>query len=56
MDVELLRSSYYHLKRKTAGVDGVTWQEYGNGLEERLVDLHGRVHGGAHRARASRRV
>jgi len=57
VDVELLRSSYYHLKRKAAaGVDGVTWQEYGNGLEERLIDLHGRVHRGAYRARASRRV
>ena len=41
VNVELLRSSYYDLKRQAAaGVDGVTWQEYGDGLEERLVDLH----------------
>ena len=48
VNIELLRSSYYHLKRgAAAGVDGVTWQEYGDGLEERLADLHGRIHRGA---------
>src|ERR1044072_3083344 len=30
---QLLRESYYALKRKAApGVDGVTWQEYATGL------------------------
>src|SRR6266576_426076 len=57
LTVELLRESFYSLKRKAApGVDGVTWQEYEIGVEERLVDLHGRVHRGAYRARPSRRV
>jgi group II intron reverse transcriptase/maturase len=37
-------------------VDGVTWQEYEVGLEDRLADLHGRVHRGAYRAQPSRRV
>ena len=51
VNVELLRSSYYNLKRKAAaGVDQVTWQEYGDGLEKRLVDLHGRIHDGAYHA------
>ena len=55
--VELLRDSFYALKRKAApGVDGVTWQEYETGLEDRLVDLHSRVHRGAYRAQPSRRV
>src|SRR2546427_9207855 len=55
--VDLLRESFYSLKRKAApGVDGVTWQEYETGLEDRLVDLHGRVHRGAYRALPSRRV
>src|SRR5215469_672232 len=55
--VDLLRDSFYALKRKAApGVDGVTWQEYETGLEDRLVDLHGRVHRGAYRAQPSRRV
>jgi RNA-directed DNA polymerase len=38
------------------GVDGMTWQEYGQGLGERLGDLHGRVQSGRYRASPSRRV
>src|SRR5439155_5444149 len=38
------------------GVDGVTWQEYEPKLEDRLIDLHSRVHRGAFRAMPSRRV
>jgi len=54
---ELLRESYYKLKKEAApGVDGVTWKEYGEGLEDRIADLHGRIHRGAYRAQASRRV
>src|SRR5437899_1766401 len=57
LTVDLLRKSFYALKRKAApGVDGVTWQEYETGLEGRLVDLHNRVHRGAYRAKPSRRV
>jgi RNA-directed DNA polymerase len=57
LTIDLLRESFYSLKRKAApGVDGVTWQEYETGLEDRLVDLHGRVHRGAYRALPSRRV
>src|SRR5437667_6308386 len=53
---ELLRDSFYALKRKAApGVDGVTWQEYATGQEDRLQDLHGRVHRGAYRAQPSKR-
>jgi RNA-directed DNA polymerase len=55
--VDLLRDSYYSLKRQAApGVDGVTWQQYGEGVEERLCDLHDRVHQGAYRAQPSRRT
>ena len=40
-----------------AGVDGVTWEMYGEGLEERLPDLHRRLHsGGDCRAPPVRRV
>src|SRR5881394_3286482 len=54
---ELLRESFYGLKRRAApGVDGVTWREYETGLEDRLTDLHSRVHRGAYRAKPSRRV
>ena len=56
LTIDLLRESFYALKRKAApGVDGVTWQEYETGLEDRLIDLHGRVHRGAYRAQPSRR-
>jgi len=57
LTIALLRESFYSLKRKAApGVDGVTWQEYETGLEDRLVDLHSRIHRGAYRAMPSRRV
>jgi RNA-directed DNA polymerase len=57
LTVDLLRESFYALKRKAApGVDGVRWQEYETGLEDRLIDLHGRVHRGAYRALPSRRT
>jgi RNA-directed DNA polymerase len=57
LSVDLLRESFYALKREAApGVDGVTWNEYETGLEDRLVDLHSRVHRGAYRAQPSRRV
>jgi RNA-directed DNA polymerase len=57
LNVDLLRESFYALKRQAApGVDGVTWREYEAGLEDRLIDLHSRVHRGAYRAQPSRRV
>jgi RNA-directed DNA polymerase len=55
--VDLLRDSFLALKRQAApGVDGVTWKEYETGLEDRVIDLHSRVHRGVYRAQASRRV
>jgi RNA-directed DNA polymerase len=57
VDVELLRAAYGWLKREaSAGVDGVTWAAYGEGIELRLADLHERLHRGAYRAQPSRRV
>src|SRR3954453_16390680 len=57
LSVDLLRDSFYALQRRAApGVDGVTWQEYEAGLEDRLIDLHNRVHRKAYRAQPSRRV
>ena len=52
-----LREAYHGLQPEAApGVDGMTWEEYGQGLEQRLLDLHKRVHTGAYRATPSRRV
>ena len=56
VSVDLLRAAFSWLKRDAApGVDGLTWQQYGLNLEERLADLHARVHRGAYRALPSRR-
>jgi retron-type reverse transcriptase len=56
LDVDLLRWAYHQLKRDAAvGVDEMTWAAYGDGLEARLTELHGRVHRGAYRAQPSRR-
>jgi RNA-directed DNA polymerase len=55
--IELPRQSYLHLQKKAApGVDGVTWRQYEVGLEGRLADLKDRIHRGAYRAQASRRI
>jgi len=57
LNVDLLRDSFNALQRKASpGVDGVTWQEYESGLDDRLIDLHSRVHRGVYRAQPSRRV
>jgi RNA-directed DNA polymerase len=57
LTLDLLRDSFYALKRKASpGVDGVSWQEYESGLEDRITDLHSRVHRGTYRAKPSRRV
>jgi RNA-directed DNA polymerase len=55
--VDLLRAGFHALKRKAApGVDGMTWQQYEDGVESRLADLHERIHRGAYRAQPSRRT
>lgn len=57
LTAELLREAYEALKRNAAaGVDDVTWQEYGEGLESRIMDLHDRVQSGRYRAKPSKRV
>jgi RNA-directed DNA polymerase len=56
VDVDLPWQAYFWLKPEAApGVGGVTWQEYGQGLEDKLKDLHGRVHWGSYRALPTRR-
>ena len=57
VDVDRLRAAYWALEPKAApGVDGVTWEDYGEDLEANLRDLHARVHRGVYRARPSRRA
>jgi RNA-directed DNA polymerase len=54
--IEHLREAYYGLKKKAApGVDGETWQHYGENLEANLKDLSERLARGAYRALPVRR-
>ena len=54
---EMLRWSYEHLNRDAApGVDGVTWQDYREGADDRLALLHRRMLDGQYRALPVRRV
>ena len=55
--VERLQEGFFALKREAApGVDGLTWEQYEVDLEDRLRDLHRRIHEGTYRAQPSRRV
>lgn len=54
---DLLTSAFFDLKKTAAvGVDEVTWHDYEQDLEERIADLHGRIHRGAYRAKPSKRI
>jgi group II intron reverse transcriptase/maturase len=56
-DVTRLRAAYLALKRDAAaGVDGETWQSYGQTLEANLQELSDRLKRGAYRARPVRRA
>jgi len=52
-----LEQSYFSLKRNSApGLDGVTWQAYGENLIEKLTALHTQIHKGSYRAQPARRT
>jgi retron-type reverse transcriptase len=49
--------SFYSLQRNAAaGVDGMTWRQYQEILNQRVPVLHRMIHAGAYRAKPSRRV
>lgn len=53
----LLVESFYALRHDAAaGVDAVTWQDYEEGLQDRVPTLHRQIHVGGYRATPSRRV
>ena len=56
--IGLLKQSFQALERNAApGTDGVTWYAYREeNLEEKLKDLHGRIHRGSYRARPAKRT
>ena len=56
-DIDRLRAAYFALKRDAAaGIDGETWQHYGEALEANLQDLAARIQRGAFRASPVRRA
>ena len=56
VNVRLLEESFYELKRSAnPGVDGVTWSDYQQRLEDNLKGLHERIHRGAYTAKPSKR-
>jgi RNA-directed DNA polymerase len=56
-DVDHLKASYYALKRDAAcGVDGETWEHYGQALEANLADLSERLKRRAYRAKPVKRT
>jgi len=55
--LDTLRRAYFGLNPKAApGVDGVTWQQYGDDLGPNLQDLANRLARGAYRAQPTRRT
>lgn len=55
--VPLLKEAYQRLRKDAApGMDGVTWEEYGERLDERLLDLQDRVQRGSYHPQPVRRV
>jgi hypothetical protein len=49
VNIDRLHTAYHALKKDAApGVDGVTWKQYGEQLEENLRGLHARLHRGAY--------
>jgi len=57
MRAPLLKEAYMRLRKNAAsGVDGETWQSYGDGVDARLKDLEGRIHRGSYHPQPVRRV
>jgi group II intron reverse transcriptase/maturase len=55
--VPLLAEAYQRLRKRAApGVDEVTWEEYGERLYERLLDLQDRIHRGSYHPQPVKRV
>jgi group II intron reverse transcriptase/maturase len=57
MKVPLLKEAFTRLRKDAAsGVDGTTWIEYAERLDEKLLDLQDRVHRGSYHPQPVRRV
>ena len=53
----MLREAYEALNRKAArGDDGISWSQYGEGLQDKLTKLHKRLQNGGYRAKPVKRI
>ena len=53
----LLKEAFHRLRKDAApGIDGVTWIEYSQGLDARLLDLQDRIHRGCYHPQPVKRV
>jgi group II intron reverse transcriptase/maturase len=53
----LLEQAYFSLRKQAAsGVDGLSWDEYGEDLAARLTDLQDRLHKGSYHPQPVRRI
>lgn len=54
---QLLLDAYCNLNKKAAkGVDGKSWQAYGEGIFGRIKQLHTKIHRGQYKPQASKRI
>lgn len=57
ISVPLLHTAFDELRKSAAaGIDDETWHDYEPDREDRIADLHGRIHRGAYRAKPSKRI
>ena len=57
LDEEFLARCYYRLEKdRASGIDGVTWKEYGEQLDENLRDLVARLKAKRYRPQPAKRV
>jgi len=57
LNERFLEHCYHRLGRdRASGIDGVTWQEYGENLEENLKDLVARLKGRRYKPLPARRA
>ncbi len=57
LNAQFLGHCYYQLGRdRASGMDGVTWQEYGENLEENLKDLVARLKAKRYKPQPAKRV
>ena len=54
---QLLFDAYHNLNKKAAkGVDGESWHSYGQGITDKVKQLHTNIHTGRYKPQPSKRI